>query len=336
MAQLIVRFEEAGGIGWGRLVSPPPTLPTDTLEIAVIASNASTTGDLIAELDRDPDLADFGRLKTISAAQLLSPVTSNATLICQGLNYRDHAAEAGHHARKDNLIFAKAGSSLCGPYADIVRPEGVELLDYEVEVGVVLRRDISSGTVVDQYNVGSYVAGVVLCNDVSARDVMFGASFLQWHRGKSYRTFCPAGPVLCLFEPSEVAPALEAIEIKLDCNGETRQSANSADLIYKPAETLTELAEIMDLRRGDMILTGTPGGVIAQGTPRLIEIFKTHLLDDAIRRDEMRQELSSRYRFLEHGDTLRLRMRDLRSGLELGGQCCVIVDGSARRSVKNE
>ncbi len=326
MAQLIVRYADANQIAWGRLTSAAPAQPTDTLEIVAIATDATTTGGLIAELEHNPGLARRGEPKTILASQLLSPVTGDATLICQGLNYRDHAAEAGHHVRKENLIFAKASSSLSGPYADIVRPSHVELLDYEVEVGVVLRKDIASGAVVDEDNVGSYVAGVVLCNDISARDVMFGASFLQWYQGKSYRTFCPAGPVLYLLEPSEVAAVLNSLEITLSWNGEQRQSAITSDLIYKPAETLTQLAEIMDLRRGDMVLTGTPGGVIAQGTPRLIEILKTRLLDDIGRRDDIRAEMRTLGRFLQAGDTLTLTLREAGSGLDIGGQHCRIVD----------
>ena len=326
MAHCIVRYVEADRAGWGRLTGPAPTRAADAVEIVVIPTQASTTRDLIADLERDPAISERGPRKTIVAAQLLSPVTTDATLVCQGLNYRDHAAEAGHHARKENLFFTKASSSLCGPYADIIKPARVELLDYEVEIGVVLRKAISRGVVVEPDEVGSYVAGVVLCNDVSARDVMFSASFFQWYQGKSYRTFCPAGPVLYHLEPSEVASVLDSLEIALRWNGAPRQAARTSDLIYKPAETLTQLADIMDLGPGDMVLTGTPGGVIAQGTPKLIEVFRTHLLDDNSRRDAMRAEMKTLGPFLQMGDALTLTLRDLRSGLDLGGQHCQIVD----------
>jgi 2-keto-4-pentenoate hydratase/2-oxohepta-3-ene-1,7-dioic acid hydratase in catechol pathway len=335
MAQSIVRYADAGQIAWGRLIGDAPTRAGDRLEIAALATQATTTQALIAALDHDPSIAGSGPSKTISASQLLSPVTSDATLVCQGLNYGDHAAEAGHHTRKANLFFAKASSSLSGPYDDIIKPLSVELLDYEVEVGVVLRKPISRGLVVGPDDVGSYIAGVVLCNDVSARDVMFSASFFQWYQGKSYRTFCPTGPVLYLLEPSEVGPALENLEIALRWNDEPRQSANTANLIYRPAETLTQLAEIMDLVPGDMVLTGTPGGVIAQGTPKLIEIFKTNLLEDSARRDAMRTEMKTLGRFLEAGDSLTLTLRDGRAGLALGGQHCRIADQDQSNSGGN-
>jgi len=325
----IVRYlDEAGVLRWGRLTSQSPTAPEDVIEVIDLAidGNAST-GELISEFDRNPQTFERGQSKRIKAKSLQSPVTNDATLICQGLNYSDHAAEAGHHQRKQNLLFAKASASLSGPYDDIIRPAGVELLDYEVEVGIVLRTKLGVGDTVDNGNIGSYVAGAVLCNDVSARDVMFAASFMQWYQGKSYRTFCPAGPVLYLMTPSEVAVTLENLEISLTYQGEQRQRAVTSQLIYKPAETLTQIAAITDLRAGDMILTGTPGGVIAQGTPKLVETLKTHLLDDARRRDEMRIEMKNLANFLQPGESVSLTMRDLHTGVDLGGQHSVIAEG---------
>jgi 2-keto-4-pentenoate hydratase/2-oxohepta-3-ene-1,7-dioic acid hydratase in catechol pathway len=84
-----------------------------------------------------------------------------------------------------------------------------------VEFGLVLRKDLGEGQEVTDKTIGDVVAGVVLCNDVSARDTMFGATFMQWYRGKSYRTFCPTGPALWLLEPGEVRDALQNLEIKL-------------------------------------------------------------------------------------------------------------------------
>ncbi|MFM0341777.1 fumarylacetoacetate hydrolase family protein [Paraburkholderia fungorum] len=328
MAVMILRYrDEAGVLRWGRLASQPPTAPDDVIEVVDLAIDGNlSTGELITEFDRNPEVFEHGQSKQIKAKSLQSPVTSDATLVCQGLNYADHAAEAGHHERKQNLLFVKASSSLSGPYDDIVRPAGVELLDYEVEVGIVLRAKLGTSASVDNSNIGSYVAGVVLCNDVSARDVMFSASFLQWFQGKSYRTFCPAGPVLYLMTPSEVGATLENLDISLTYQGVQRQHANTSQLIYKPAETLTQIASIMDLRAGDMILTGTPGGVIAQGTPKLVETLKTQLLDDARRRDEIRVEMKKLGNFLQPGETLSLTMHDLHAGIDLGGQYSLIAE----------
>jgi len=330
MAMLIVRYRDGNKPAWGRLTAEAPRSPRETLELRKLPIEAQTTAGLISALADYPQLGETGTPGHIPASQLLSPVTSDAQLICQGLNYRDHAAEAGHHVRKQNLFFMKASSSLTGPYDEVCHPPDTELLDYEVEFGIVLRSDFYGPSTITPANVGEFVAGVVLCNDVSARDTMFGASFFQWFQGKSYRTFCPAGPVLYWLEPTEVADALENIEISLSLNGESRQRAVSSQLIYKPPETLTLLTQFMDLRRGDVVLTGTPGGVIAQGSPRRMEILRTLLLADDERRTALRTELLSNARFLQPGDTLQLRMRDLRFGTELGGQLTRIAAQAAK------
>ena len=325
MSLLIVRYRDGNGVRWAKLTGAPPAHRTDMVEIAPIDTDAQTTADLIVALAGDSVPADYGKAVQISAADLLSPVTTDARILCQGLNYGAHAAEAGHHVRKQNLFFMKASSTLSGPYSDIVRPQEVQLLDYEVEIGVVLRTDLLGATQVTDANIGDYVAGVVLCDDVSARDVMFGASFLQWFQGKSFRTFCPAGPVLCLLEPGEVAETLASLEIKLWLNGELRQSAASAQLIYKPAETLTQLSGFMDMKRGDLLLTGTPGGVIAQGTPKVLDILKSQLMDDEARRTALCEEFQAKATFLQPGDVVTANLNDVRLGRDLGGQSNTII-----------
>jgi len=260
MSRLIVRYADHGAPRWGELVGPAPQRPNDGVELVPLAVPATTTAEfLLHAASLGP--AEGQPAITIQAAALLSPVTPDAALICQGLNYASHAEEARHAGRKSNLIFGKAGSSITGPYADIVRPPDVELLDYEVEFALVMRRSLGADDRISPENIGDYVAGIVLCNDVSARDVQFGESLLQWFRGKSYRTFCPIGPVLWLLEPGEVAPALDRLEIRLQVNGELRQSATSLQLIWKPVETLNFVSTILDMRAGDLLLTGTPGGV---------------------------------------------------------------------------
>jgi 2-keto-4-pentenoate hydratase/2-oxohepta-3-ene-1,7-dioic acid hydratase in catechol pathway len=320
MAPPIVRYQDGGAARWGKLIGSAPTVAAAQFSVAPIATSATTTADLIAAHDARDLVIDEDQVARLSAAQLLSPVTSDASLLCQGLNYRGHAAEAQHHVRKQNLFFAKASSSLTGPYSDIERPPEVQLLDYEVEVGVVLRTDLGRDAHVSPDALGEIVAGVVLCNDVSARDVMFGASFLQWFQGKSYRTFCPTGPVLYLLDPAEVASTLENLRIELWVNGELRQSASSSQLIFKPAETFEQLARIMDLKRGDLLLTGTPEGVTAPATPKLVEILKTHLLADETRRDQLRVEMAAFRPFLQPGDVVTARLSDLATNANLGGQ----------------
>jgi 2-keto-4-pentenoate hydratase/2-oxohepta-3-ene-1,7-dioic acid hydratase in catechol pathway len=316
----IVRYKDESNALWATLAGAAPTRAADNVAITATRERPTSTAAILKRVAEKGAALFDGPVSTIQASQLLSPVTSDASIICQGLNYKDHAAEAGHRERKQNLFFSKASSSLSGPFADVVRPLNTELLDYEVEIGLVLRTAIETPRDVAEADIGQYVAGVVLCDDVSARDVMFGASFLQWFQGKSYRTFCPTGPVLWYLEPADVAGVLEHLEIKLWCNGELRQQAISADMIYKPAETLTELSRIVDLRAGDLLLTGTPGGVIAKGNPQVIDILRTHLLDDEARRAALRVELQKYGEFLREGDVVRSILRETRSHQCFGGQ----------------
>jgi 2-keto-4-pentenoate hydratase/2-oxohepta-3-ene-1,7-dioic acid hydratase in catechol pathway len=318
MAMLIVRYQ-ADRVRWARLAGNAPLRASDVVLIEPIISDAITTPELLAELESRRGVATTAATE-IPASHLLSPITSGAQLICQGLNYATHAAEAQQHVRRSNLIFAKATSSLTGPFANIVRPPEVELLDYEVEIGLVMRQDVLAATDVTDANIGEVVAAVVLCNDVSARDVMFGASFLQWFQGKSYRTFCPAGPALYWLERDEVRETLEHLQIQLWLNGELRQSASSAQLIFKPAETLTSLSTQIDLCRGDMLLTGTPGGVTSPASPKLVEILKTHLMADTLRRDELRAEMSKFRPFMKPGDVVSASLLDTLRHQSIGGQ----------------
>src|SRR5882724_3786767 len=318
MGTMLVRYLHAERVSWGKLVGDAPRSAKDSLAVEPLKTGVSTTRELISLLDANA--LEFEATLTLGASQLLSPITSDSTLVCQGLNYAEHAAEAQQHTRRSNLIFAKASSSLTGPYSPIVRPTDVELLDYEVEIGLVLRTELTADAHVSNDNIGSYVAGVVLCNDVSARDTMFGASFLQWFHGKSYRSFCPAGPTFYWLAPDEVPATLESLSIKLWLNGELRQSASSSQLIYKPGETLTHLARYLDLEPGDMLLTGTPGGVTSPASPKLVEILKTHLMADEARREALRAEMTKGRPFMKPGDVVTATLHDELRGQSLGGQ----------------
>jgi 2-keto-4-pentenoate hydratase/2-oxohepta-3-ene-1,7-dioic acid hydratase in catechol pathway len=316
--RLLIRFLEGNTPRWAELRGKVPAAADDVVDVVPFDIAAASTAELIAALDQDA----VGRLDSmqIIARQLLSPITADATLTCQGLNYADHADEASHGHRKSNLIFGKASSSICGPYDDILRPPMVELLDYEVEFALVMRAALLQNSHVTEDNIADFVAGVVLCNDVSARDIQFGESLMQWFRGKSYRTFCPTGPLLCLPEKRELASILRRLEVKLWVNGGLRQSAMSAQLIWRPVETLNYLRSFMNLKPGDLLLTGTPGGVTAPVTPAVVEIVKTHLFADDLRLKALRAEMTKGRPFLQPGDVVTASLTDCRQNVSLGGQ----------------
>lgn len=307
----IVRFRHGQSIRWGELRGAVAEVPDAIVRVAPIEGASDDTAQLIDAFGSGKLV--IGHELQVSASSLLSPITHAGVILCQALNYRDHAAEAKQTNRKSNLIFTKAGSSLTGPFDPIVRPSVVELLDYEVEIGLVLRKGIERPTAITDANIGEFVAGVVLADEVSARDIQFGDTFLQWFRGKSFRTFCPIGSVLWLIRPDEVRSALENIEITLDVNGERRQTARSADLIYKPAETLAYISQWLNVAAGTLLLTGTPGGVTAASSAEVVAAMKEHLYDDETRVRLIREAGHKNYRpFLGPGDVVSARMTDLR------------------------
>jgi len=258
---------------------------------------------------------------------LCAPISSDVQLFCQGLNYADHRAEGGldDGANGENLIFAKAPSSICGPTDDIVRPRGCELLDYEIELGIVLKSDVQSPQIVAESDLEHLIGGLVMANDVSSRDVQFGATALQWFKGKSYRTFCPMGPVLYLLDAGDLAQ-LYQLQLTLKLNGEVKQNATTDLLIHKPAATLSEISTFSDMRMGDCILTGTPGGVLLNIDLRTGLSILLNFTKDEKRRAKVVAAQLARTRFLQPGDVLELEIRSLDGNIDLGCQRNNIVE----------
>ena len=137
------------------------------------------------------------------------------------------------------------------------RPAHVSLLDYEIELALVFRRAIQSPVSVTRETLQHYVVAACIANDVSARDVQLPQ--MQFFKGKSYRTFCPLGPWLTVLEPSEFA-LLDNLDLELRVNRGVRQNDTTANLVFKPWETISELSTFANVAPGDVLLTGTPSG----------------------------------------------------------------------------
>lgn len=317
MVVKVARFTIGGEPLWGIL---------DGDEIAPLESAFGSTADILRLPPAELKARAGAERLPISSVNILSPVTAPAQIVCQGLNYADHADQSGHALRQRNLLFMKAASSLSGAFDPVIRPAECRMLDYEVELGLVLKRPLGAGDHVTRATLGDFIGGIVLCNDVSARDVMFGEAFLQWFRGKSARTFCPCGPWLVIPEPDEVADLLDRIEIRLWLNDELRQSAHTRDFIFRPETCLNDIASLMDLSAGDLVLTGTPGGVILQATAPLGQILTTKLFKDSERKDAIVQEATAHARYLTPGDIVRAEMRTDDHTVDFGSQSLEIVD----------
>jgi 2-keto-4-pentenoate hydratase/2-oxohepta-3-ene-1,7-dioic acid hydratase in catechol pathway len=208
-------------------------------------------GEKLHELERTPFLGieRQGRSCGLEEVELLPPVFPQK-ILAVGLNYRDHAAEFGLDLPEEPVLFMKPPSALLAHGGEIAYPSMSERVDYEGELVLVCGRecrDVSVG------EAASYVLGYTCGNDVTARDLQMKDG--QWTRAKSFDTFCPLGP----FIETEVDPG--GLDIELRLNGEVRQSSNTSNMAFGPAELLSFVSRIMTLYPGDVIMTGTPSGV---------------------------------------------------------------------------
>ena len=257
----------------------------------------------------------------LSEVSLLSPISGDVQLFCQGLNYGSHREEGGleEDAKGENLIFTKAPSSICGPNDDIIRPKDCQLLDYEIELALVLKHGVNEASQISEVQLPDLIGGLVLANDVSSRDHQFGATAMQWFKGKSFRTFCPMGPVLYLLEKEDFAQ-LYQLQLTLKVNGEVKQSATTDQLIHKPAATISEISNFADLNVGDCILTGTPGGVLLNINLKTALGIMLNLKKDAKRREKVTAAQLAQTKFLQPGDLLELEIQSLDGRIHLGTQ----------------
>lgn len=194
-------------------------------------------------------------LKEISSkSRLGSPIDRPSKIICIGLNYRKHAAEAGMAVPEVPIIFMKATSSLCGPFDPIFIPKNSVKTDWEVELAVVIGK---RAKYVSKEDALDYVAGYCVHNDVSERDFQLHHGG-QWVKGKSADHFAPLGPVLVTAD--EVTDP-HNLRLWLKLNGKMLQDSNTSDLVFDIPTLISHLSQYMTLLPGDVISTGTPAGV---------------------------------------------------------------------------
>lgn len=257
---------------------------------------------------------------------LLSPVTTPCRVLCQGANYRQHMIESGMNPddKAFNMFFNKSSASVCAGSSDIVRPKHVQLLDYEVELGLVIGKDTNTEMQITDDNIHEVVAGIVIGNDVSARDIQVPQ--MQFFKGKSYRSFCPTGPVLCLLE-KEDTHYLHGLQLELRVNGKVRQQDSTANLVFKPAESLSEFTQVSDLSVGDLVLTGTPHGCAMQIPPAfLVKILS--LLPESKKWNLFVKGQKRNGRYLQPGDKLTTSIRSQDGKVNLGTQENLIKQGA--------
>ncbi|MEO0359417.1 MAG: fumarylacetoacetate hydrolase family protein [Pseudomonadota bacterium] len=182
------------------------------------------------------------------------PVAHVGKCVCIGLNYSDHAAEAGMDVPKEPIVFMKATSALNGPNDDVVLPRGSVKSDWEVELAVIIGR---TAKYVDEDQALEHVAGYAVFNDVSERAFQSERGG-QWTKGKSCDTFGPMGPYLVT--PDDVGDP-QNLAMSLSVNGDVRQSGGTSTMVFSVAQIISYLSQMMTLHPGDVIATGTPPGV---------------------------------------------------------------------------
>lgn len=286
-----------------------------------IDTDATTTAALLAdrpaiETAAATDATSKGAVD-VSTLDMYSPVTTPFRAVAQMVNFRSHAKDSGMDPDQvPPTFFRKASGSVTGPRATILRPKHVRLLDYEVELGLVLGAPLPVGTTVSEADLPRYVAGLVVTNDVSARDIQLPKG--QFYEAKSYPTFTPVGPRLVLLEPADFAH-LERLRLRLWVNDVLRQDRTLADMIVHPAQALTLLARFQSLAPGDLLLTGTPGGTALKAPAKIVEIIGG-LLPPARKWQKFVARAESNPHYLQHGDVVTATIATDDGALDLGRQ----------------
>lgn len=217
-------------------------------------------GEIVTLLSDEPFAAwePHGQIP-LSEANLMCPVAP-AKVVGVGLNFRLHAEEFGAETPSEPVIFLKPSTAVIGPGRPIVIPQGAGRVDHEAELVAVVGRRLHRASVAEA---AEGLLGFACGNDVTARDIQGRDG--QWTRAKGFDTFCPIGPWVADATPDDLA-------IECLVNGEVRQSARTSDMIFKPYELVSFVSHVMTLLPGDVILTGTPGGISPLAAGDTVEV----------------------------------------------------------------
>jgi 2-keto-4-pentenoate hydratase/2-oxohepta-3-ene-1,7-dioic acid hydratase in catechol pathway len=285
---------------------------------ARVDTTAATTAELLAHRAAVTAAAASADTVDVDTLALLSPITKPCRVIAQMTNFESHVRDAGMDPKTVPLtFFRKSSASISGPVDDVVKPPHVRLLDYEVEIGLVIGREVPVGTSITETTLPEIVAGLVITNDVSARDIQLPQT--QFYEAKSYPTFTPVGPALVLLDAEELARFAD-LRLRLSVNGEERQNALvEGDMLYRPLQALQSLIRFQDLSAGDLILTGTPVGTALSAPPKPIEIIGS-LLPPAVKWKVFFKRQAANPKYLHDGDVIEARVATDDGSIDLGVQ----------------
>jgi acylpyruvate hydrolase len=237
--------------------------PRDMIELLGLGKTSrKALGVVIAALAKslDPVRAPRGIFMPLDKARLLAPISRPGKITCVGLNYADHAREQKAKPPERPIFFLKSENTICGPGDPIRLPPNSTQVDYEAEFAVVIGK---KGRLIPEEKAYDHVAGYMILNDVSARNMQVGDR--QWFRGKSCDTFAPIGPWIVTHEE---IPDPHRLRISLTLNGEKRQDSSTAELIFNIPFLISYLSQSLTWEVGDIMATGTPSGVGYHRSPQ--------------------------------------------------------------------
>jgi len=217
---------------------------------SIVSDINNQTIENLCRLNIDIDTLE----KVDSHERIEVPIEGIGKVVCIGLNYEDHANEAGLKIPSEPIVFMKATSSIVGPYDNVELPKNSSKTDWEVELGIVIGKKAKYIKEEDAYD---YIAGFTVVNDISEREAQLEKEG-QWTKGKSHDTFCPIGPYIVTKE--EVGNE-DNLKMTLSVDGKLYQNGTTATMYYKVPHIVAYLSNFMTLHPGDIISTGTPPGV---------------------------------------------------------------------------
>ncbi len=255
----LVRFEAEGRIALGALSDENTIVDFSAAAPELPASMSAFLALGTAGLSRAAEAlatASDSAKRALSSVKLLAPVGDPQKILCIGQNYRDHCLEQNQSIPESAILFSKYATALNDPNGVVILPKVAHQVDYEAELAVVIGGSGGGGKNIPVAEAMNHVAGYMCSNDVSARDIQFADK--QWVRGKSPDGFYPTGPYLVTSD--EVADP-HNLDISLTLNGERMQNSNTLNLIFNIPFLIAYLSQTMTLKPGDILTTGTPGGV---------------------------------------------------------------------------
>ncbi|MFQ6398724.1 fumarylacetoacetate hydrolase family protein [Nocardia sp. KC 131] len=288
---------------------------------ARIDTEAASTRELLADRSAITAAAASSEVVSVDSLSPISPVSAPCRVVAQMTNFASHVKDSGMDPESVPLtFFRKTSGSISGPHDDIIRPAHAQLLDYEVEIGLVFGREMLVGSDITAENVADYIVGLVVTNDVSARDIQLPKT--QFYEAKSYPTFTPVGPALVLLEADELKRFTD-LRLRLWVNGEVRQDMTVADMIYRPVEALRELTRFQRMDAGDLLLTGTPVGTAISAPAKPVAIIGS-LLPPKVKWKLFFKGQAKNPKYLHDGDVVEAAVGTDDGVIDLGRQRTVV------------